>query len=294
MGQPQTLQEWAGASKLNICLLLTDIIGSTALAEHYGDDDWIGILLKHFERARALRDCYDCYEIKLIGDAYMVAFRTADTALEFAQQFVLDPGYSDIEIRAAIHVGPVLVHENDIYGLMVNKTQRLTGAIGDFPSIIVSDQAFPTIVSSLGKIGRQFFNAFNADLKGFGQERAWRFIKFEFEYNIKERHEEIVKHRADPFRPTPVRPLTPLFNQSPVQYLVERIKYELEIEKRMFLVVALEGASGFRMEDNMLHIEYAPESKHLADHISKDKSIELLRQVSKKMLGRDIGILIND
>jgi hypothetical protein len=50
MKQEQTLQEWAGASKLNICLLLTDIIGSTSLAEHYGDDDWIGILIKHFGR----------------------------------------------------------------------------------------------------------------------------------------------------------------------------------------------------------------------------------------------------
>jgi class 3 adenylate cyclase len=137
----------------------------------------------------------------------MVAFRTADIALEFAQAFVLDPGYVDIEIRSAIHVGPVLVHENDIYGLMVNKTQRLTGAAGDTPSIVVSDQAFPTIVSSLGKIGRQFFSAFKADLKGFEHERAWRFIKMEFDYLNKQRHEEIAKRRADPFRPGPVRPL---------------------------------------------------------------------------------------
>jgi hypothetical protein len=36
------------------------------------------MLVNHFQAARTFRTLYDAFEIKLIGDAYMAAFRTAD------------------------------------------------------------------------------------------------------------------------------------------------------------------------------------------------------------------------
>ena len=61
---------------------------------------------EHFEAARIKLMLYDAVEIKIIGDAYMAVFRTADDALQFALNFRADTGDPQIAIRVGIHVGP--------------------------------------------------------------------------------------------------------------------------------------------------------------------------------------------
>ena|SRR5947209_5475305 len=191
----KTLQEWAGADRLEIALLLTDIIGSTSLAGR-GDDKWIDILIQHFERARQIHDRYQCYEIKLIGDAYMAVFRTAAEAFEFAQEFIVDTGHPEIFIRVAIHLGRAGIVENDIYGIMVNKASRIIDGIsrqrprlmGD-SCIAVSGQARPSIIAVLGKLAEGEFTSHPVDLKSFGTEPVWF-------YRNRVMDEEIRKRRA--------------------------------------------------------------------------------------------------
>jgi hypothetical protein len=191
----KTLQEWAGKDRLEIALLLTDIIGSTSLAER-GDDEWINILIQHFERARQIHDRYDCYEIKLIGDAYMAVFGTVAEAFKFAREFIIDTGQPEIFIRAAIHLGRVGIVENDIYGIMVNKASRIIDSISrQRPSrfepscIAVSGQAKPSIIAALGKRAEEEFTFLDVDLKSFGTEQVWF-------YRNSAMNEEIRKRRA--------------------------------------------------------------------------------------------------
>lgn len=120
----QTLQDWAGNSRI-VALLFTDIVDSTTLGNQLGDEQWIEVLLVHFARARELMKTYDCFEIKIIGDSFMVAFRTAVDALDFALAFHADTGDERVKIRAGIHVGPVRIIGDDMYGMMVNYTKRV-------------------------------------------------------------------------------------------------------------------------------------------------------------------------
>jgi DNA polymerase-3 subunit gamma/tau len=73
---------------------------------------------------------------------------------------------------------------------------------------------------------------------------------------------------------------------------IEAIKAELEKRRRMFLVVALEGARRSLIEDDELVVEYAPEAKHLRDNLAKPESIKLLREVCRAVTGHDLGVRI--
>jgi class 3 adenylate cyclase len=176
--QEKTLLEWAGTEKRQVALVMTDIIGSTALAKG-GDDKWVEMLKVHFHRARLLRDRFKGYEIKLIGDAYMAVFYTSDDALNFAKEFIVDTGVHEIFIRVAIHVGRIVIYDDDIYGIMVNYTARLIHSldqrrvrINQPSAIAISREARSQIIAAHGEqIGRDFAD-YEADLKSFGRETA--------------------------------------------------------------------------------------------------------------------------
>jgi class 3 adenylate cyclase len=175
----KTLEQWAGGSYSPIALLLTDIIGSTNFIKTHGNFAWLEPLRRHFGRAREIRDRFEGREIKLIGDAYMVAFKTADKALQFARELIVNTGDSEIFIRAAIHVGDVWIFENDIYGVMVNFTARLIETVKDIPRnlepsrIVVSDPAFNRIKETLGDEINADFRDYRARLRSFDEQRAW-------------------------------------------------------------------------------------------------------------------------
>lgn len=74
--------------------------------------------------------------------------------------------------------------------------------------------------------------------------------------------------------------------------IVERIKAELENRRRMFLVVALDGAHNVCVEDDTLRVEFAPEAKHLHDNLAKPENVKLLREVCLAVAGREITVRI--
>ncbi|MFN2453303.1 MAG: DNA polymerase III subunit gamma/tau [Pyrinomonadaceae bacterium] len=74
---------------------------------------------------------------------------------------------------------------------------------------------------------------------------------------------------------------------------LESIKTELEKRRRMFLVIALEGAHTARIEETELRIEFAPEAKHLRDNLAKPENVKILREVCRDVMGRDMGVSIS-
>ncbi|MDX6496791.1 MAG: adenylate cyclase [Blastocatellia bacterium] len=149
MAENVTLRDWLGVERGPIVLVFTDIVGSTKLAVGMGDRGWIPVLKGHFDKARQYKKLHHGYEVKLIGDACMMAFKTPDDALEFSRKFIADTGHARISIRAAIHLGDVRVVENDIYGVMVNYTSRMQHVIKD--GIVLSDAAKVRIEHELGE-----------------------------------------------------------------------------------------------------------------------------------------------
>ena len=188
----ESLQEWAkaGASKVTLALVFTDIVDSTFIGGAMGDDKWIELLMRHFRRARLLTEQYDCYEIKVIGDSFMVAFRTAYDALKFAMEFYEDTGDPQIKIRAGIHLGQVRIIENDIYGRMVNYTSRVEHSI-QRAGIALSAFAHNDVTNELGSQSKDvLFRPYTATMKGFpSPQMLWQVITPDMSAANVERHE---------------------------------------------------------------------------------------------------------
>jgi class 3 adenylate cyclase len=173
--RPRVFLEWAGPDRLLLVLVFTDIVGSTALNEAIKDERMNEVRRVHFAQSRKLIvDCAGC-EIKTIGDAFLVAFRSTDKALDYAIALCKESGAPDLRVRVGIHIGSVSPDERDVYGRAVNFAARVVGAIKD-AEIWLSDEA----LSDLEGFGAIRFKELhwkphaNIRLKGFrGAFRLW-------------------------------------------------------------------------------------------------------------------------
>ncbi|HEY0378081.1 MAG TPA: adenylate/guanylate cyclase domain-containing protein [Pyrinomonadaceae bacterium] len=168
----RTLEEWAGSQHLNLTLVFTDIVDSTAIGVKLGDRTWIEDLFRHFSHARFLVVFYDCFVVKVIGDSLMVAFRTSTDAVDFAVAFAKDTGVNYIGIRAGINSGQVQIKENDIYGLNVNFTSRVQHSLSQ-EGILVSSSVKRDYEKTFGSSSDLRFVPQEVELKSFGKETLW-------------------------------------------------------------------------------------------------------------------------
>jgi class 3 adenylate cyclase len=139
--------EWAGDDRATLAIAFTDIVGSTALGEELKDERMNEVRRAHFAQSRKLIEEYKGREIKTIGDSFMAAFKSVEKALDYARALYASPGHPQVQIRAGIHIGPMTVEENDVYGGAVNFAARVVGAIEQRAEIWLSDQAKESLIS---------------------------------------------------------------------------------------------------------------------------------------------------
>jgi hypothetical protein len=177
-------------------------VGSTTLNRKLGNRIWNEALGQHENTVQDLTSQFDCREIKGTGDGFMIVFRTAMEALDFALGLHANTGHNDIRIRAGIHVGAVRIKENDIQGGMVNLTARIVGwrtRVRSMPEmqdlIVLSDTAKEHIDEELGINSSQArFLPYEAELKDFGKRKLWVAITPE----MKQRYEAKRKTQSVP------------------------------------------------------------------------------------------------
>jgi class 3 adenylate cyclase len=172
------LVEWAGAESVTLAIVFTDIVGSTALSEEIRDTPMGEVSRAHFNRSRTLIAENVGYEIKTIGDAFMVAFRSVDKALDYAIALHHGPGDTKIRVRVGIHIGRTQVEDGDAFGREVNFASRVVGAIKD-AEIWLSSPA----KADIDHLGARRFAGLNWEphddiaLKGFaGTFRLWSLV----------------------------------------------------------------------------------------------------------------------
>ncbi len=124
-GAAGSVRRWAGAPKATLAIVFTDIVSSSALGNKLGNRAMDELRRAHFACAAELVDRYGGCVVKTIGDSVMGAFHAASDALDFASAVHCDPGDDRIQVRAGLHVGPVTVEENDLYGATVNYAARV-------------------------------------------------------------------------------------------------------------------------------------------------------------------------
>jgi class 3 adenylate cyclase len=123
------LLKWAGGTHVTLAIVFTDIVDSTALNIELGDAAMSKIHRDHFAQSANFLGQHDGFEVKTIGDGILSVFRSVNDAFAYALALHRDPGASEIQVRAGIHIGPVEVTEHDIEGAEVAIASRVVGAI---------------------------------------------------------------------------------------------------------------------------------------------------------------------
>lgn len=126
-----SFQAWAGGKQVTLAIVFTDVVGSTALGEEIRDEAMNEVRRAHFAQSRKLIGQFEGREIKTIGDSFMAAFKNVDSALDYARALHEKTGHSKVKIRAGIHIGPMQVEEEDVFGGTVNFAARVVNAIKD-------------------------------------------------------------------------------------------------------------------------------------------------------------------
>ena len=178
--ETQRFETWAGGEQAEVAIVFTDIVGSTGLWEELGDEKMDDMRAAHFETGRALLVKLGGYEIKTMGDAFMVAFKSAVPAFTFMLALHDSTGHDAIHIRAAADVGLVRIRDNDAFGGTVNFAAQLQGLAAD-PEIWVSDKVKQSIDAADQKghadlpWKHHLVTANETVLKGFkGAHHIWR------------------------------------------------------------------------------------------------------------------------
>jgi len=120
-----------------VTIMFSDIEDSTVLTERLGDQAWQDLLRKHNALIREQLQAYGGYEVKTMGDGFMVAFQSAKKGLDcaIAIQRAFD-GHNAVEgehvkVRIGLHAGEAIKDGDDFYGKNVIMASRVAGkAVG--------------------------------------------------------------------------------------------------------------------------------------------------------------------
>jgi DNA polymerase-3 subunit gamma/tau len=91
--------------------------------------------------------------------------------------------------------------------------------------------------------------------------------------------------------PTPPQP-SPSPTISADAPIIERIKAELEKQRKMLLVTVLDSARTATLEDGELYVEFAPESRHSRETLIKPENIKILQAACFEVTGKETGVRI--
>jgi class 3 adenylate cyclase len=162
---------WAGRNvrfldRALVTLLVTDIVGSTAVLAQIGDTAWRELLGRHLERSRAELDQFRGTEVNFAGDGLLATFDGPARAIGCALA-IRDAALADqLHVRAAVHVGEVELVSDGVRGLAVHEAVRIAAAAGP-DEILVSQTTRDLAVGA----GLMFEDRGLHVLKGIPDER---------------------------------------------------------------------------------------------------------------------------
>jgi class 3 adenylate cyclase len=152
-----------------VTIMFSDIEDSTVLTERLGDQSWQALLRRHNALIREQLHAYGGYEVKTMGDGFMVAFRSAKKALDCAiaiQRAFVDHNTTageQVRVRIGLHAGEAIRDGDDFYGKNVIMASRVASkAAGG--EILVSSLLHALVESSVEPA--MFGDARETELKG--------------------------------------------------------------------------------------------------------------------------------
>ncbi len=137
----------------NITVMFTDIKGSTAYFEAYGDVEGRAMVHKHNEMLFPCVERHGGRVIKTIGDAIMALFQDPAEGVRAAVEIQntldqynqeQDQKHKQIHVRVGLNYGPGVVEEKDVFGDAVNVAARVEGQ-ADADQVIISEDLYKEI-----------------------------------------------------------------------------------------------------------------------------------------------------
>jgi class 3 adenylate cyclase/mannose-6-phosphate isomerase-like protein (cupin superfamily) len=167
-------RDWArptiAGERVLATLMLTDIVGSTALAARMGDVAWKTLLARHSDRARLELDRFRGHEVTTTGDGLLALFDGPARAVRCAAAIARAARADGIEIRAGVHAGEVERHTDNVRGVAVHAVARVASLAGP-GEVLVSGSTVALLEGS----GLSFADAGEHELKGLpGPRRLYR------------------------------------------------------------------------------------------------------------------------
>jgi len=158
-----------------VTIMFSDIEDSTALTERLGDQAWQELLRRHNALIREQLQVHGGYEVKTMGDGFMVAFRSAKKGLDCAiaiQRAFDNHDAADgdhVKVRIGLHAGEAIKDGDDFYGKNVILASRVAGkAAGG--EILVSSLLRQLVESSVA--ADTFSEPRDVELKGLAGSHA--------------------------------------------------------------------------------------------------------------------------
>jgi class 3 adenylate cyclase len=159
-----------------LTIMVSDIAGSTQMAERLGDQSWLDVLQEHNTIVRQQVSDYGGTEVKAQGDGFLVVFPSARSAVLSAiaiqrEMAKYDHDHLDgrpVAVRVGMHTGEVVAVDGDVFGQNVVVASRIAAA-ADPGEIFVSGLTHDLTSSSSDL---EFDPGKDVDLKGMST--PWR------------------------------------------------------------------------------------------------------------------------
>ena len=153
-----------------VTVLLTDIVGSTAIVREIGDEAWRQRQTVHHLRMRDHLNVFRGREIKTTGDGLLAVFDRPAKAVRCAEAMAATSRELDLPIRAGVHTGEVEFIGDDARGLAIHTAARVM-SLGDADDVMVSSTTRELLEGS----GIELEDAGEHELKGLpGVRRIFR------------------------------------------------------------------------------------------------------------------------
>ena len=120
-----------------VTFLFTDVEGSTKLLHDLGAEAYAQALAEHRRSLRQAFTAHGGVEVDTQGDAFFVAFPTADGAIAAAHEGTEALATGPIRVRIGIHTGTPFVTDEGYVGVDVHRAARIAAA-GHGGQVLVS------------------------------------------------------------------------------------------------------------------------------------------------------------
>jgi class 3 adenylate cyclase len=111
-----------------LTLLFTDIVGSTQMIEHLGDEAWYMLHMQHDAVVRTRLAAFGGREVKCAGDGFFAVFDAPARGIHCAAAIRSALEGLSIRIRCGMHASECLIAGSLVTGLAVHITARIASA----------------------------------------------------------------------------------------------------------------------------------------------------------------------